>query len=108
MFAAGQQTRGSLARFLAASTTAIEVTKREPQREATGAIAVPTAAEHVTSYPGAGASKISRVWSIRYVPRHIAGITGAGQLGKFGMTSIPVPDISVTTVRHQYRYRTLR
>ena len=28
--------------------------------------------------------------------------------GNFGTTSIPVPDTSISSVRHQYRYRTLR
>ena len=35
-------------------------------------------------------------------------LTGTGHFGKFGTISIPVPDTSVTSVRHQYRYRTLR
>ena len=38
---------------------------------------------------------------------YTGGITGTGPFGKFG-TSIPVPDTSVSSVRHQYRYRTLR
>ena len=33
-----------------------------------------------------------------------ADITGTGHLGKFGTTSIPVPDTSVSSVEHQYRY----
>ena len=33
--------------------------------------------------------------------------TGTGQIGKFGTTSIPAPDTSVSWVQHQYRYRTL-
>ena len=33
---------------------------------------------------------------------------GTGHFVNFGTTSIPVPDTSVTSVRHQYRYRTLR
>ena len=36
-------------------------------------------------------------------PIYTAGITGTGHFGNFG-TSIPVPDTSVTSVRHQYRY----
>ena len=32
------------------------------------------------------------------------GITGPGRFGKFGTTSIPVPDTSVISVQHQYRY----
>ena len=34
-------------------------------------------------------------------------ITGTGHFGKFG-TSIPVPDPSVTSLRHPYRYRAYR
>ena len=41
-------------------------------------------------------------------PVYTTGITGAKHVGEFGTTSIPVPDTSVSTVRHQYRYRTLR
>ena len=52
--------------------------------------------------------KFTRVCSVRYVSRHTAGISGTGQLGKFGTTSIPVPHNSVSSVRHQYRCRTLR
>ena len=37
------------------------------------------------------------VCSVRYVPRHTAGITGTGHFGKFGTTSIPVPRIPVPT-----------
>ena len=33
---------------------------------------------------------------------------GTGHLVKFGTTSLPVPDTSVSSVQHQYRYRTLR
>ena len=40
-------------------------------------------------------------------PVSTAGITGTGRFGNFG-TSIPVPDTSVSSVRYQYRYRTLR
>ena len=53
-------------------------------------------------------SRQRRVSSARYVPRHTAGITGTGHFGKFGTTSIPVPDAWVNSVRHQYQYRTLR
>ena len=42
--------------------------------------------------------------SVRYVSRHTAGITGTGHFGKFGKTSIPVPNTSVSSVRHRYRY----
>ena len=78
-----------------------------------------------------------RVCSVRYVRRRTAGIyrryyryralryvrydtnTGIGHFGKFGtiwipvpsvpiQTFIPVPDTSVSSVQHQYRYRTLR
>ena len=31
---------------------------------------------------------------------------GTGNFGKFGVTSIPVPDTSVSSVRYRYRYRT--
>ena len=41
-------------------------------------------------------------------PVYTTGITGTGHFGNFGTTSIPVPDKSVNSVRHQYRYRTLR
>ena len=41
-----------------ASVTTTEAIKREPQREATGAIAAPTPTDHSTSYPGGGASKV--------------------------------------------------
>ena len=44
----------------------------------------------------------------RYVPRHAAGIAVTGSFGKFGMTSIPEPDISVSSVRRRGRYRALR
>ena len=33
--------------------------------------------------------------------------TGIGHFGKFGTAPIPVPDASVSSVQHQYRYRTL-
>ena len=46
-----------------------------------------------------------RVCSVQYVPRYTAGITGTGHLGKFGTIAIPVP---VSSVRHQYRYQTIR
>ena len=41
-------------------------------------------------------------------PVHTASITGNGHFGKFGTTSIPVPDSSVTSVRYGYRYRRYR
>ena len=50
----------------------------------------------------------ARVCSVWYVPRHTGDITGTRHFGNFGTTSIPVPDTSVTSVRQQYRYRTLR
>ena len=68
----------------------------------------------------------SRVCSVRYVPRRTGGIyrryyryrtpryvrygvnTGTGNFGKFGTTSIPVPETSVSSVRHRYRYRRCR
>ena len=49
-----------------------------------------------------------RVCSVWHVPRYTAGIIGTGQFDNFGTTSIPVQDNSVASVRHQYRYRTLR
>ena len=51
--------------------------------------------------------KIPRVCSVPYVPRRTAGISGTGHFVKFG-TSIPVPDTSVSSVWHPYRYRPLR
>ena len=55
---------------------------------------------------------LPRVCSVRYVPRRTGGIYrryyGTGHFGKFGTTSIPVPDTSVSSVRHQYRYRRRR
>ena len=39
---------------------------------------------------------------------YTAGITGTGHFGKVGTTSIPVPDTSVSSVRHPYRYREYR
>ena len=65
---------------------------------------------------------ITRVCSIRYLPRHTAGITGTGRFGNFSaiwipvpqvppvpvQTSLPVPDTSASSVQHQYRYRTLQ
>ena len=48
------------------------------------------------------------VCSVRYVPKHTAGMTGTRHSGKFGTTLIPVPDTSVNSARHQYRYRTHR
>ena len=41
-------------------------------------------------------------------PVYTAGCTGTGHFGKFGTTSIPVPDTEVGSVQHQYRYRILR
>ena len=49
-----------------------------------------------------------RVCSIRHVPRRTGGITGTGHFGKFGTASIPTPETSVSSVRHQYRFRILR
>ena len=34
--------------------------------------------------------------------------TGTGRFGKFGTTSILVPETSVSSVRHQYRDRKIR
>ena len=34
--------------------------------------------------------------------------TVTGHFGKFGTTSIPVPDTSVSSVQHPYRYRAYR
>ena len=34
--------------------------------------------------------------------------TGAERVGKFGTTSVPVPETSVSSVRQQHRYRKLR
>ena len=51
---------------------------------------------------------------VRYIryrvipPVYTAGITGTGHFGRFGTTSIPVSDTSVSSVQHQYRYQTLR
>ena len=45
---------------------------------------------------------------VRYVPRHTTGITGTEHFGKLCTTSIPVPDTSVSSVRHLYRYREYR
>ena len=67
-------------------------------------------------------SVYDRVCSVRHVPRHTAGITSTGQFGNFGTnintgsghfgklstTSTPVPDTSVSSGRHIYRYQTLR
>ena len=39
---------------------------------------------------------------------YTAGITGTGHFGKFGTASIPLPETLISSVRHQYRYRTLR
>ena len=36
------------------------------------------------------------------------GSIGTGHFGKFGTASTPVPETSVSSVRHQYRYRKLR
>lgn len=72
---------------------------------------------------------ISRLCSVRFIPRHTAGTVGIGQFskfskipiplhrtlwygintdtghfGKFGRTSIRVPDTSESSIRHQYRY----
>ena len=47
------------------------------------------------------------LYRCRYRYRYDINI-GTGHFGKFGTTSIPVPDTSVSSVRHQYRYRTLR
>ena len=41
-------------------------------------------------------------------PVYTAGITGPGHFGKFGTASIPVPETSVSSVRHPYRYREYR
>ena len=40
-------------------------------------------------------------------PMYTTGINGTGRVDKFGTTSIPVTDTSVSSV-HQYRYQTLR
>ena len=56
----GQHPRWCLGRFLATSVTTMEVIKREPQTEVTGAIVEPTPTNHRTSYPGGGASKVIR------------------------------------------------
>ena len=54
----------------------------------------------------------ARVRSVRFdrgiPPVYTAGITGTGYFGTFGMTSIPVPLISESSVRHQYLYHSLR
>ena len=34
--------------------------------------------------------------------------TGTGRFGKFGTTSIPVPETSVSSVRYQYRRQKIR
>ena len=47
-----------------------------------------------------------RYRTLRYVRYN--NIFDTGYFGNFGTASIPVPDTSVTSVRHQYRYRTLR
>ena len=50
-----------------------------------------------------------RYGTYRGIPAvYTAGITGTRHFCKFGTTSIPVPDTSVTSVRHQFRYRTFR
>ena len=50
-----------------------------------------------------------RYGTYRGIPAvYTVGITGTGHFGKFGTTSISVPDTSVCSVRHQYRHRTLR
>ena len=50
-----------------------------------------------------------RYGTYRGVPAvYTAGITGTGHFGKFGTASIPVPETSVSSVRHQYRYQKLR
>ena len=50
-----------------------------------------------------------RYGTYRGVPAvYTAGITGTGHCGKFSTASIPVPETSVSSVRHQYRYRRLR
>ena len=43
--------------------------------------------------------------TLRYVRYHIK--TGARNFGMFGTLSIPVPDTSVSSLRHQYWYGTL-
>ena len=58
-------------------------------------------------------SKLSQclLCSVRYAPRHTAGIYRRYYRYRtivLGTTSIPVPDTSISSVRHQYRYRTLR
>ena len=68
-----------------------------------------TSKKHATqSYHMTENQNKSKVCSVRYVPKHTPGITGTGHFGKFGTTSIPVPDTSVSSVRHQYRYRALQ
>ena len=50
-----------------------------------------------------------RYGTYRGVPAvYTAGITGTGYFGKFGAASIPVPETSVSSGRHQYRYRRYR
>ena len=55
MHMVGQHPRWSLGGLLGASVAMTEAIKREPQREATDAIAAPTPTDHSTSYPGGGA-----------------------------------------------------
>ena len=50
----------------------------------------------------------TRVCSIRYVPRHTAGVAGTGHFGDFRRPSIPVSNHSVSLVRYGYRQRRYR
>ena len=57
MFTLGQRPRGNPSAVWALSTTTTDAIDREPLRMATGAPSAPTTTDHITSYPGGGASK---------------------------------------------------
>ena len=54
-----------------------------------------------------GTTVTDRVSSVHIPPVYTTSITGRGHFVMLGTTSIPVPDTSVSSVRHQNRSRTL-
>ena len=56
-----------------------------------------------------------QVWSVHIRPVYTTGTTGTGHIDMLGTATIPVPETlvslgmaSLCSVRHPYRYRTLR
>ena len=73
--------------------TTTEAIKREPQREATGAIAAPMPTDHSTSHPGGGASKNSR-----RPQAHFFGLLDRPTITKTKQTSEKTENMLVTLI----------